>query len=58
MKCLYCKGSKESMQMILCDRCDKNIPSEHKYKMQRKYLKDKDRLKAYLKDKYSKGGKR
>ena len=57
MKCIYCKGKKESLKKILCDRCDKNIPSEHKIEMQKKYLNDKDRLKEYMKDKYSKGCK-
>ena len=57
MKCLYCEGSKESMQMILCDRCNKNIPSEHKEKMYKKYLSDKEKLRDYMKNKYNKGDK-
>ena len=57
MKCIYCKGKKESLKKILCDRCDKNIPSEHKYEMQRKYLKDKIRLKQYIKEMYGEADK-
>ena len=57
MKCLYCEGSKESMQMILCDRCNKNIPSEHKEKMYKKYLSDKEKLRDYMKNNYNKGDK-
>ena len=57
MKCLYCSGSKESTQKILCNRCDKNIPDEHKIEMQKKYIKTKEKLKQYIKETYGDSNK-
>ena len=52
MKCLYCSGNKESLQKLFCNRCDKNIPLEHRTEMQKKYINNKNKLKQYIKEKY------
>ena len=57
MKCLYCGGSKQSHKNILCNRCDKNIPLEHRTEMQKKYIKNKSKLKQYIKEKYGEADK-
>ena len=57
MKCLYCSGNKESLQKLFCNRCDKNIPLEHRTEMQKKYIKTKKKLKQYIKEKYGDSNK-
>ena len=56
MKCIYCTKM-TSLQKLFCDRCNDNIPDNHRTKLIREYLGTKKKLKQYMEDKYGNSNK-
>ena len=57
MKCIYCNTKMTSLQKLFCDRCNDNIPDSHRTKLMRDYLRTKNKLKQYIKEKYGEADK-